>query len=115
MDDVAGNGLNALGHEQARLIGARLAALPIRPATLVSSTLRRARETADDMAAAMKLTPLRDSLLQDELRFHSPAHVGRSVLVNAMKFAQSIPTYAKKANVLVPLAQTVHVNMIGYH
>jgi serine/threonine-protein phosphatase PGAM5 len=83
-DEVAGNGLNALGHEQARLIGARLAAVPIHPATLVSSTLRRARETADDMAVAMKLTPLRDSLLQectptsertDYMRNHTAAEI----------------------------------------
>lgn len=64
-DEVAGNGLNALGHEQARLIGARLASLPVKPASLVSSTLRRARETADDMGVAMGMTPQRDSLLQE--------------------------------------------------
>ncbi len=64
-DDVTGNGLNALGHEQARLVGARLAALPLRPDAFVSSTLRRARETADDMGRVMRMTPDRDSLIQE--------------------------------------------------
>jgi hypothetical protein len=50
-DDVVANGLNALGHEQARLVGARLASLPIRPASLVASNYRRARETAEDIGA----------------------------------------------------------------
>ena len=84
VDDVTGNGLNALGHEQARRIGARLAALPVRPAALVSSTFRRARETADDMAPILKLTPTRDSLLHectptseraDSMRTRTPGEV----------------------------------------
>jgi serine/threonine-protein phosphatase PGAM5 len=61
--DPAGPGLNALGHEQAALIGARLAALPVRPAALVASTLRRARETAEDVGRALGMTPALDSLL----------------------------------------------------
>lgn len=64
-DDALGNGLNALGHEQARLIGARLAALPVQPHRLVSSTYLRAVQTADDMGAIMKRTPERDSLLHE--------------------------------------------------
>jgi serine/threonine-protein phosphatase PGAM5 len=63
--DPAGPGLNALGHEQAALIGARLAALPVRPTTLVASTLRRARETAEDIGRALGMTPALDSLLRE--------------------------------------------------
>jgi serine/threonine-protein phosphatase PGAM5 len=63
--DPADSGLNALGHEQARLVGARLAALPIRPAALVSSPLRRARETAEDIGGALGMTPTLDSLLRE--------------------------------------------------
>ena len=64
-DDVTGNGLNDLGHRQARRIGERLAALPVRPTLLVSSTLLRARQTADDMGAVMQRVPTRDSLLAE--------------------------------------------------
>jgi serine/threonine-protein phosphatase PGAM5 len=64
-DDRIGNGLNAQGHEQAKLIGARLAALPIKMTHLVSSEFRRAAETADDMAAYLKLTPSRDGSLNE--------------------------------------------------
>ena len=35
-DDLPGGGLSERGHRQAHLIGARLAALPVRPASLVS-------------------------------------------------------------------------------
>lgn len=65
VDDRVGNGLNALGREQAALIGARLAALPVHLNTLVSSTLLRARETADLMAPAMHMSVVRDSLLSE--------------------------------------------------
>lgn len=61
----ADTGLNALGHEQARLVGARLAALPIRPAALVSSPLLRARETAQDIGRALGMAPALDSLLRE--------------------------------------------------
>jgi len=64
-DEITGNGLNAMGHLQAQKAGQRLAGLPIHPASLVSSTLRRARETADDMGVAMKMTPVRDSLIAE--------------------------------------------------
>lgn len=62
-DDVTANGLNPLGHEQARLIGRRLAGLRVRPASLVSSTYKRARETADDLGHALHLPVTVDSLL----------------------------------------------------
>ena len=64
-NDSIGNGLNALGHEQAKLIGARLAALPIRFDRLVSSGLLRAVQTADDMGVAMKMKPVRDAVLNE--------------------------------------------------
>ena len=84
LSDVTANGLNQLGHEQARLTGARLAALPVRPATLVSSTLLRARETAEDIGRSLGMTPILDSLLQectptsdrpDFMKNHSPAEI----------------------------------------
>ena len=64
-NDSVANGLNALGHEQAKLIGARLAALPIKFDRLVSSGLLRAVQTADDMGAAMKMKPTRDAVLNE--------------------------------------------------
>jgi serine/threonine-protein phosphatase PGAM5 len=64
-DDVVANGLNALGHEQARLIGERLHALPIRPAALVASPYRRARETAEDMGRVLSMKPLPDTLIHE--------------------------------------------------
>lgn len=64
-DDRVANGLNAVGHEQARLIGTRLAALPIKMTRLVSSELLRAAQTADDMGREMKLTPTRDASLNE--------------------------------------------------
>ena len=62
-DDRVANGLNALGHEQARLIGERLAALPVKFDRLISSEFLRAAQTADDMGKAMKLMPTRDAVL----------------------------------------------------
>ena len=64
-DDVSANGLNAVGHEQAHLVGARLAELPIRPAALVSSSFRRARETAEDIGQVMARTPTLDTLIHE--------------------------------------------------
>lgn len=84
LSEVAGNGLNPLGHEQARLTGARLAALPIRPAKLVSSTYLRARETAEDIGRTLGMVPILDSLLHectptsdrpDFMKNHSPAEI----------------------------------------
>ncbi len=64
-DDRVANGLNALGHEQAKLIGARLAALPVKFDRLISSEFLRAAMTADDMGAIMKMTPTRDGALNE--------------------------------------------------
>ncbi len=64
-DDRVGNGLNALGHEQARLLAARLAALPVKLHAIYASDLRRARETADDLAAPLKLQPVAEPLLRE--------------------------------------------------
>ena len=64
-DDRVANGLNALGHEQAKLVGARLAALPVKFDRLISSQFLRAKETADDMGALMKLAPTRDEALNE--------------------------------------------------
>lgn len=65
LDDRTANGLNALGHEQARLLGARLASLPVKPRLLVSSDYTRARETADDLAAILGRAAERDSLIRE--------------------------------------------------
>jgi serine/threonine-protein phosphatase PGAM5 len=64
-DDRVGNGLNALGHEQAKLVGARLAALGIKFDRLISSEYLRAKQTADDMGVPMKMTPTRDGSLNE--------------------------------------------------
>ena len=64
-DDRVANGINATGREQSALVGRYLAALPVRMASLTSSTLTRARETADLMGGALKLTAARDSLLSE--------------------------------------------------
>jgi hypothetical protein len=53
LDDRTANGLNALGREQARLLGERLRRLPVRPRLLVSSGLTRARETGDELASIL--------------------------------------------------------------
>ena len=58
-DDRVANGLNAQGHEQAKLVGARLAGLPVKMTHLVSSEFLRAAQTADDIAPFVKLTPTR--------------------------------------------------------
>jgi serine/threonine-protein phosphatase PGAM5 len=64
-DDRLANGLNRLGHEQARLVGARLAALPVKFDRLISSELLRAAQTADDMGVAMRMKPTRDAVLNE--------------------------------------------------
>lgn len=64
-DDRVANGLSPLGHEQAKLIGARLAALPVKMTHLVSSEFRRAAQTADDIGRVLKLTPSRDGALNE--------------------------------------------------
>jgi serine/threonine-protein phosphatase PGAM5 len=64
-DDRVGNGLNALGRQQAQLTGRRLAALPVRFDALVSSDYTRARETADLIGQALHMTAARDSLLRE--------------------------------------------------
>jgi serine/threonine-protein phosphatase PGAM5 len=64
-DDRAGNGLNALGREQAQMVGARLAALPVKMHALVTSDFARARETAGIIGRALRMTPAVDSLLHE--------------------------------------------------
>ena len=64
-DDRVANPLNKLGHEQATLVGERLAKLPVKFDRLISSELLRAAQTADDMAKAMKMTPTRDAVLNE--------------------------------------------------
>jgi serine/threonine-protein phosphatase PGAM5 len=64
-DDRVGNGLNVLGHEQARRTGEWLAHLPVKMDRLVSSDYTRARQTADDIGNVLGLTPERDSLIHE--------------------------------------------------
>lgn len=84
VDDRVGNGLNAIGREQATLVGRYLAALPVKLTTLTSSTLTRARETADLMGTELEMTSLRDSLISectpiseraDWMKLDSPADI----------------------------------------
>lgn len=65
LDDTRGNGLNALGHKQAKLLAARLAALPVKIDALVSSDFLRARETADELGPALKRSVSTDVLLRE--------------------------------------------------
>ena len=65
LDDRTANGINALGREQARLLGRRLAGLPVKPDALVSSDLTRARQTADEIGAILEMTPRIDSLIAE--------------------------------------------------
>jgi serine/threonine-protein phosphatase PGAM5 len=64
-DDRIGSGLNALGHVQARLVGKRLAALPVKYHALITSDFTRARETADEIGRILHMTPVRDSLIHE--------------------------------------------------
>jgi serine/threonine-protein phosphatase PGAM5 len=65
-DDDGGKAkLDALGHIQARLVGERLAKLPLKLDRLVSSRLTRAVETSDDMAKLLRMTPSRDADLNE--------------------------------------------------
>lgn len=65
LDDRVANGLNALGREQARLLGKRLAQLPVKPRLLASSDLKRARETADVIGSLLSMKTVEDSLLAE--------------------------------------------------
>lgn len=65
LDDRTANGLSPLGREQARLLGARLAALPVKLGHFVSSDLRRAIETVNEIGAIIGRTAERDSLLAE--------------------------------------------------
>ena len=65
LDDRTENGINGLGREQARLLGRRLARLPVKPRVLVSSDLTRARETANEIGAILHMTPELDSLIAE--------------------------------------------------
>src|SRR5262245_22164048 len=64
-DDRLGNGLNRLGHEQAKLIGERLKNLPVKLHSLVTSDFLRASQTADDIGALLHMVPVRDSLIHE--------------------------------------------------
>lgn len=64
-DDALGNRLNALGHEQAKLVGQRFAGLPVKVNSLVASPYLRALETAEDMGREMKMKPVVDTLIHE--------------------------------------------------
>ena len=64
-DDRVGKHLVPLGRDQAILIGKRVAALPVKMTSLTSSTLSRAMETGDLMAALLHMPCSRDSLLSE--------------------------------------------------
>jgi len=64
-DDSKGNGLNALGHEQAKLVAERLAGLPVKLHSLVSSNYLRAVETADDMSGILHMKVAVDTLIHE--------------------------------------------------
>lgn len=69
-----GPGLNQLGREQAAIVGRYLSKLPVPISSLTSSTLTRARETADVMTLTLRMKVERDSLLSEcTPRSESPA------------------------------------------
>ena len=87
-DERTANPLNALGHKQAKLLGARLAALPVTYHALVTSDLLRARQTAEDMGALLNMVPQTDTLIREctptpehpeYSTYHSPADIARCV------------------------------------
>ena len=53
LGDLQGGALNALGRDQVRLAGRRLAKLPVRFDTLVTSPFRRARESAAEIGRCL--------------------------------------------------------------
>jgi serine/threonine-protein phosphatase PGAM5 len=64
-DDKTANALNALGRDQAALVADRLAALPVKFNSIVSSQFTRARETGDIIAAKLGATCGRDAFLNE--------------------------------------------------
>jgi serine/threonine-protein phosphatase PGAM5 len=64
-DERVGKGLDSLGRAQAKLVGERLAHLPIHVDLLVSSTFTRARETADIIGESLHMSPVRDSAISE--------------------------------------------------
>jgi broad specificity phosphatase PhoE len=74
-DDVTGNGLNALGRDQAVLAGERLAHLPVPITALVSSHYRRAAETADEIGKLLHLQARRDTMLHECTPWSSRADI----------------------------------------
>ena len=64
-DERIGRHLDSLGRVQAKLVGARLASLPVKADRLVSSNFTRAMETADLIGERMHLAPSRDSLIRE--------------------------------------------------
>ncbi len=88
-DELLANPLNALGHEQARLVGARLADMPVRFRALVTSDFQRARQTADDIGAQLQMTPAVDTLIREctpttehpeYATYHSPEDIAACVV-----------------------------------
>ncbi len=71
-DDSKGNGLNALGHEQARLVAERLAGLPVKLHSLVSSNYLRAAQTADDMSKILHMKVVVDTLIHECTPHYEP-------------------------------------------
>jgi broad specificity phosphatase PhoE len=83
--DVAGGGLSADGHDQARVLAGRLAVFS--GASVYSSVLRRAVETAAPIAAAVGASPVADCGL---CTWHVPA------------YAEGLPTARFQAEHAVP-------------
>jgi len=64
-DEKTAMGLNPVGREQAAFVGARLAALPVKFDTFVSSELTRARETGDLIGEKLGRACSRDGRLNE--------------------------------------------------
>ena len=63
--DRSMNGLNALGHAQARLLGARLAGFGVSFSSFVTSDFTRARETAGEIGRALGISAVEDTLIHE--------------------------------------------------
>jgi serine/threonine-protein phosphatase PGAM5 len=112
LDDRTANGLNGLGREQARLLGTRLAALPVQIKSLVTSNYTRARDTGEEISRILGMPTVEDSLLHeclpraaraDLMKGKSPGELGdcESNLEKAWKKYMTASPDSDRVDVLV--------------
>jgi serine/threonine-protein phosphatase PGAM5 len=111
-DEAVGCELDALGREQARLVAARLDAMPVVFTSLQTSPLTRARGTATIIAAQMpELTPL----VQNDIRECTPS-TRRQDVMESLKPGEAVECEvqlnAAALRLLVPATGTVDAHDI---